>query len=146
LTLLRDYSTEPMIGYRTKAASSAIKNEPDSPEMWEILNYFELIGVLVQRNYLEKELAWEMFAYYVFPLYLTTKDIVAEYATTDINTMTNFNSLHKTLVRIERAHNGTSDTLNGDDVRDFWEQELSTVAGAPAKKLRRRMEQKAATA
>jgi hypothetical protein len=87
---------------------SYLNGDADSIEMWELLNFFETIGLLLRRRYLNCDDVWEMMSYYVFPLYWSTKAIVEKVRNEDGNTLSNFEYLYAYLAKAEKKHHGIS--------------------------------------
>ncbi len=105
---------------------------------WEVLNFFESVGLLLKRGYLDKEDAWEMFSCYVFPLHATTSALIDDYRKNDVNTLTNFTYLFEALVGVEKSHNGISQCPSASDLARFWKGEANILAGSPMKSRRTR--------
>lgn len=131
LQLAQQFQQEPMISYRQRLAEKRLKNEEEPPELYVELDFFEMIGLLVNRGYLDESDVWTTFSYPVFNLYTDTSDIIEQYRQDDPNAYTNFISLVRRLQRIETEHHGTIARLRKDQVMDFYREELKIGVGAP---------------
>ena len=58
------------------------------------MNFFEEVGLLVKRGYLDPTDTWEMFSSTIFPLYTAVERSVADNQIDDANTFRNFVNLH----------------------------------------------------
>jgi hypothetical protein len=48
----------------------------DPDEEYRLLDFFEGVGLLVNRGYLNDKDVWEEFGYWVFPLYVDSRDML----------------------------------------------------------------------
>ena len=55
LTLVSEFDQEPMATYRRALAEKRLKGERDPIELYRVLDFFETIGLLVNRGYLNEE-------------------------------------------------------------------------------------------
>jgi hypothetical protein len=131
LLLTREFQQEPMISYRQRLAEKRLRNEEEPPELYVELDFFEMIGLLVNRGYLDESDVWGTFSYSVFNLYADTSGIIEQYRRDDPNAYTNFISLVGRLQRIETEHHGTIARPRKDQVMDFYREELEIGVGAP---------------
>jgi hypothetical protein len=135
LTLMHDYSQEPMVTYRKIAAQKWLTGEKDSTEMHEVLNYFETIGLLLRRGYLYDRDVWEMYGCSVFPLWWSSSELVQAARRKDCNSYTNLEYLNGALSKIESAEGGRSERSSEEQIR-YWKDEQMTRVGRPLRKVR----------
>ena len=72
------YYDETMLGWRQKAAR-ALQQERGAPEIFEILNFFDTVGLFLRRNLIDDDLTFSNFAsravcYWQFALPLIKKE------------------------------------------------------------------------
>ncbi len=68
LTFIQQFEQEPMATYRRQLAEKRLKNEDEPDELWDELNFFDTIGLLVEKGYLNETHVWDSFSYWVFDL------------------------------------------------------------------------------
>ena len=142
LDLMKQFEQEPFINYRKKLAAERLRGITDPAELNEVLNFFELIGLLVQRGYLHAEDVWENFGYWVFPLYIDSKSYLESEQLEDVNSYTNLTELYRTMKEIEEKHQGKTHTPSASDILVFWQSESEVVVGsAPKRRTGRRRSQ-----
>jgi hypothetical protein len=134
LALVNEFDQEPMATYRRGLAQKRLKGTDSDPmELYRLLDFFETIGVLVNRGYLNEEDVWSEFGHWVLTLnadsemranvdYEQKRD-PTEYAV--------YQSLVDRLQRIDSAHRGTASQISKDDVMAFYREELTIVGGTP---------------
>src|SRR5260370_37667762 len=61
LTLSAQYEQEPMVKYRKLYAQKRLAGSTEPPEEDRILDFFETVGLLVNRGYLKDTDVWETF-------------------------------------------------------------------------------------
>jgi len=141
VNFVRDFANEPMVTYRSCAAQKWLKGDTTSSDLIEVINFFEEVGLLVSRGYLDPEDSWEMFSDTVFPLFCGCETSIRSDQQEDANNFCNFVALYDTLTEIEKDKKGTAYRQSVDDIRDFWREELKVKQGTPLRrrKKRRRM-------
>ena len=83
--LLREWDSQRMKGVRRRAAASLIQvpSVVDN-EVIEILNFFERLGLLINREkVVDKQAAWAAFSDFLLPYYEVTRIDIAEYRDAD---------------------------------------------------------------
>jgi hypothetical protein len=138
VNFLRDFANEPMVSYRVGAAEEWRKGNRSSTQLVEVLNFFEEIGLLVNRGYLETKDVWEMFSDTVFPIFACCKEQILRDQEHDPNIYVHLAKLHQGLIRIEKAHRGRADYQSSEDIAEFWEEELKAKQGRPPRQRVRR--------
>lgn len=69
LELANQFDQEPMATYRRALAQKRLKHEDDDPmELYRLLDFFETVGLLVNRGYLDEEDVWSEFGHWVLSL------------------------------------------------------------------------------
>jgi hypothetical protein len=138
LTFVQQYESEPMVTYRKRLAAQRLKGEQEPDDLYNVLDFFETLGRLVDRGYLDESDVWDDFAYPVLILNSDAGKIIQDYQREDPGVYISFTSLVKKLAQTESEHNGALQHISTDDVTDFYRGELSVGAGVPIK-LRERL-------
>lgn len=131
LTLTQQFEQDPMATYRRQLAEKRLRNEKDPEELYNVLNFFDTVGLLVDRGYLNESDVWDTFSYWVFNVNSDARDIIEQEQRADPNAYSRFTSLVGRLQRIEVQHHGTGARPTKDEVMDFYRSELTTGIGKP---------------
>ncbi len=131
LALDQKFDQEPMLTYRRGLAEKRLKNEEDPDELYPLLDFFETVGLLVNRGYLDESDVWNTFSYSVFILNADAGQIIEQHQREDRTTYEEFSSLVERLQRIETEKHGTSAHPSKDEITDYWKQELSAGKSIP---------------
>jgi hypothetical protein len=131
LTLDQKFDQEPMLTYRRGLAEKRLKNEEDPDELYPLLDFFETVGLLVKRGYLDDADVWNTFSYSVFILNADSRQIIEQLQREDPTTYAEFSSLVERFQRIEADNHGTSAHPSKDEITDYWKQELSAGKSIP---------------
>jgi hypothetical protein len=142
VNFIRDFVNEPMVTYRVCAAQQWLQGNHTSSELVEVINFFEEVGLLVNRGYLDPEDTWEMFSDTVFPLFDGCKVSIREDQRSDANIFTNFVALYSALAKVEKRRNGKAYDQSVTEIEAFWREELKTKQGTPPRR-RKRLSKKA---
>jgi hypothetical protein len=131
LALEQQIEQEPMLTYRRGLAEKRLKNEEDPYELYPMLDFFETVGLLVRRGYLDESDVWNTFSYPVFVLYADARPALEQQQRDDPTTYADFTSLVERLQRIEAENHGTGAHPSKEEIVDFWKQELLAGKSAP---------------
>ncbi len=134
LALTQQFEQEPIATYRRGLAGNRLKNEQDPDELYAVLNFFETVGLLVDRGYLSESDVWDTFGYWVFNLNADARDIIEQQQRDDPNAFADFTSLVGRLQRIEAERRGTGARPSKEEVIEFYHEELSAGVGGPIKR------------
>ena len=102
-------------------------------ELYRLLDFFETIGLLVNRGYLNEEDVWTEFGHWILTLNADPRmraNIDVEQKG-DPNEYAVYQSLVERLQRIDAAHHGTGSHISNGDVMAFYREELTIVGGTP---------------
>ncbi len=134
LSFIQQFEQEPMVTYRKFYASERLREIQDPSQQYDLLNFFDTLGLLVRRGYLNESDVWECFSYWAFPLYADTRATIEQDQKDDANVYSNFITLVERLKHIEAKHHGSTDRPSKDEVREFWQGESQIVAGSSIRK------------
>jgi hypothetical protein len=133
----RRFVEEPMVTYRKLYAQKRISGGDPFPEAERLLDFFEMIALLVKRGYLKDTDVWETFSLGIFPLYADTRDAIEQDQKDDPTQYSHLVSLVARLKEIEVEQHGNSDKPSKEDIEDFWDVEASIGVGTPSRKRKR---------
>jgi hypothetical protein len=134
ITLVNEFDQEPMATYRRGLAQKRLSNKDSDPdEFYRVLDFFETVGLLVNRGYLNENDVWEEFGYWTLSINADSKlrsDLEDE-RKDDPTAYANYQNLVERMVRIEAARHGTASHMSQEEVKDFYRDELRIVGGTP---------------
>jgi hypothetical protein len=138
LRFIEQFEQAPMADYRRRVAEQRVKGTAYPTEAQEILNFFETIGLLVRRGYLDIEDVWSSFSYWMFNVYADFRNDIEQEQRDDECYYQDFCSLIEELRRVERDAGGQDDRPSQQEILEFWSDELRTRRGTPVRKRRPR--------
>jgi hypothetical protein len=130
----KEFDSEPMATYRKAVAEGRLKGDAFPPQAIKLLDFFETIGLLVSRGYLDGYDVWSTFSYWMFNIYSDFRDEIDQIRRDDENYYGDFCDLIEVLRKIEKENGGSDDRPSRDEIKDFWEDEAATIAGSPIKR------------
>jgi hypothetical protein len=134
VTLVGQFDQEPMATYRKSLADKRLNTKDDDPkELYRILDFYETVGRLVDRGYLNEDDVWDEFGYWVLHLNSDTamRENVEYEEKQNPNEYAVYQRLVDRLLRIDKARGGQLSNLTASDVTDFYREELTIVGGTP---------------
>ena len=129
LTLQRQYEQEPLVTYRKRLAEEKLKGQQEPGDLYKVLDFFETVGELVDRHYLDETDVWDAFAYPILILNADNGTMIQEYRQSDPAAYEEFTSMVRQLQQTESEHNGALQHISPDDIREFYQEESSVGAG-----------------
>jgi hypothetical protein len=107
----------------------------DAPgEMYDIANFFEYIGLLTKRGYLDKDDVWDNFSYYLFDFYADARPMIEAEQKKDADTFSDLTWLMDQMRTIEdQKHGGRQSHVDQDDIKDFYSGYLNTEETLPSR-------------
>jgi len=100
-------------------------------EVYDVLNFFETVGLLANRGYLNKTDVWEEYA--------DARPLVAEEQKNEPVNYTNFASLMDDLQEIDKAHGGKKTHPSPDELYSFYADEAEARPGEPVRQASKKM-------
>ena len=134
LTFLHDFEHDPMAGYRKSVAEERLRGAQEPTVIWSIVDFFETIGMLVRRGYLDEYDVWHSFAFWIFNVYADVRDAIEQETKNDPTYYGDFRDLVERIRKVEQREGGKEDRPSKEDVLEFWKEESQIVAGTPTKK------------
>ena len=123
-----------MLTYRRGLAEKRLKNQDDPDELYAVLDFFETIGLLVERGYLDESDVWNTFAIDVFTLNSDERQNIEQQRRKDPNTYAEFRFLVERLTHIEEKNHGLGANPSKEEIKEYYQQELSAGKAAPRKR------------
>ena len=77
LALHQEFESEPMHQTRARAAKALLK-QMDSRALDDVLDFFETVAVLVRRDAIDDELAWQTFSYELDGYVTASRKVIEE--------------------------------------------------------------------
>lgn len=138
------FETEPLVSNRKGMAAKRLKDVREPPELDNILNFFETIGMLVKRGYLDEHDVWSSFSYWMFNIFADARESIEQEQKEDPTFYSDFSALMKRMSNIEAAEHGLADRPSQEEIKEFWQYELELTSGLPAARRRPRRSAKKA--
>jgi hypothetical protein len=135
---VREFETEPMSQYRKTTAEKRVKGTSYPPEAQKILDFFETIGLLERRGYLDVDDVWSSFGYWMFNIYADFREDIEQEQRVDKTYYLDSCELLQKLQKIEEEEGGSDGRPSKEEILDFWRDEAKTIAGSPLRKRRPR--------
>lgn len=132
------FEDQPMASCRKAVAEKKIKGTSYPPEAENILNFFETIGLLVRRGYLDISDVWNSFGYWMFNVYADFREEIEQEQRADRSYYEDFCTLIDGLRKIEVEKGGSDDHPSKEEIQDFWREESKTIPGAPVRRRKGR--------
>jgi hypothetical protein len=134
ITLENEFNQEPMATYRRGLAEKRLAHkDPDPMEMYKVVNFFDTVGLLVDRGYLNDEDAWSVFGFWILNLNADPeiRANIEDERKRNPDEYTAFLSLASRLEHIDVAHHGPGSHISSDDLVSYYREELTIVGGTP---------------
>jgi hypothetical protein len=141
--LLRRFEEGSLLEARTKLARLRVdekhvtvlplKPDDEPAEMDTLLNFFDYVGLLEKRGYLDKEDVWDQFGFYLFAFNADAQPVISEAQKHDEGTWANVTSLMKDVKEVDDRNNRgkLSQETTQDDLYEFYEGEAVARASQP---------------
>jgi hypothetical protein len=111
LQLDEKFNSTRIIKARKKIADSLLNNNPDP---WEtVMEFFESIGLLLRKKYLDPDMIWATFSYYIIYWWEASREFIEQKQNQDATMYTDFKLLVNKMYEIEMKE---QETKNIQDV------------------------------
>jgi hypothetical protein len=127
-----------MAGYRKAVAEKRLRGTGYPTEAQYLLNFFETIGLLVRRGYLDADDVWSSFGYWMFNVYADFREDIEQEQREDGSYYRDFCDLIEELTQIEMHAGGRDDHPSRDEILEFWRDESKLPIGTTPKRRRPR--------
>lgn len=105
------FGGERLVRQRAALATQLLRKAPHDEIQEDVMNFFETVGMLLRRGYLDQEMAWVAFSYHGIHWWSACKEYIAEERRRHENDDTifaEFGNLVEALYRIEERERGKS--------------------------------------
>lgn len=149
--LVQQFDESPrMIEARRNLARSRIDEQheslrpmrPDDPpdDIYTLLNFFEHMGLLERRGYLDKQDVWDEFGFYLFAFNADAQPVIAEDQKTEgAAVWENFTHMMSALQEVDTQRNREYESHTAQaDVYDLYDGERTAQSGQPVPQGKRR--------
>ena len=136
LHLISQFESEPLISTRRSVAINRGSQSTVSPSAYRLLDFFEIVGMLVRRKYLDDTDVWDSFGYWVFNLCADCDALLQSERESDPNMYRNVVFLRSAMEKVETRMKGKSAKPTPEDIQTFWSEEADVKSGLPIPKRR----------
>lgn len=138
LSFVNEFEREPISGWRRTTAKKRLKGEEYPSEAQDLLNFFETIGLLVRRKFLDTHDVWDCLSYWMFNIYADFREDIEQEQRNDESYFRDFCKLIERLRKIEAREGSGTDRPSKEEILEFWEEEAKASEGQPVRKKKPR--------
>ena len=133
LTLEKEFQESPLAGFRSAVGKQRLARKEHGDELYPILSFFDTVGLLVHRGYLDDEDVWETFSYWILDYYADNAEEIAQLQKTDPNTYAEYSYLVVRMEEIDKQRHRAGAHVSKDDLTQFYKEESQVRADLPSK-------------
>lgn len=148
IDLVDQFEREPLATYRRNLGMSRApggKLQPldlDNPpsELYDVINFFEHMGYLLEGNYLDLEGVFVEFHYWILHVWTDARELVKQERSEDPVYYEHFEKMEEQMEKYEQERKINFELPSATDIEDFYVQEAHLPSGSPIprqKRLRR---------
>jgi hypothetical protein len=138
LQIDHEFTGDALVAYSSELAKKRLKGDPEPAELYRILDFFETVGLLVRRRYLDSYDVWSMYSHWMFNVYADFEIVITEYREQDSAYYAEFVRLLKKMEKIEKRESGSLSPPAKVEIISFWEEEAGLRPGSRAPRKRRK--------
>lgn len=138
LQIDHEFTGQTFVTYRCALAKKRLAGESEPIELYRILDFFEMVALLVRRKYLDSYDVWSMYSHWMFNVSCDFESSISRYRSEDPTYYAQFGRLLRTMRRIERKEEGNLNPPTKEEIKDFWQEEAELLPGSPAPQHRRK--------
>lgn len=138
LDLEARFTSSPILDLRAALAKKKVKGEEEPAELYDVLDFFETVGLLVKRGYLDKGDVWETFGYDVLHICADSKESIEKMQQDDPPVYSHFIALAAAVRAIEASHDGALAKISPGEVKAYWKHEASNGSDPQRGRTRKR--------
>jgi hypothetical protein len=116
-----------------------LENPP--PGLYDVINFFEHMGYLLNGDYLDLEGVFVEFHYWILHIWADTRELVRQERSEDPVYYEHFEKMEQQMEQLERERKSNFELPSATDVEDFYAEEARLPSGSPIprqKRLKRR--------
>jgi hypothetical protein len=135
LEIRKEFDADRLVSARKRLAQQLLKN-PSSDDLQEdVMNFFEDMGMLFRRGYLDREMIWDTFGYYARMWWSACKDYILDERAGDETFFTDFELLVEQICvdeakKVNKARANLEPSQS--DIKAFLEGEAQLYVDPPA--------------
>jgi len=137
LRFVEQFESEPLATARKSLAQKKVERDEHPPELDVVLNFFETIGLLVRRGYLDADDVWDCFSYWMFNVYADSRGVIEQEQKADASFYRDFSTLIEKLRVIEQDRGCDLYPPSKVDIEEFWKYEQRIAPGKAARYRRK---------
>ena len=145
IDLVDQFEREPLATYRRnlgllRAPGGKLQTlDLDSPpsELYDIINFFEHMGYLLEGNYLDPEGVFVEFHYWILHVWADAHALVKEERSDDPVYYEHFEKMEHRMEEYERKRKAKFELPSPTDIEDFYAQEAHLTSGSPIPRQKR---------
>jgi hypothetical protein len=126
LKLDERFESAAMLECRRHAARGLLEGRPKDAA--DVLNFFELVGLLLRRKAIAELMVWHDLSYWVINYYEATSEYIAQCRRQDANVWSEVAWLYRQMTDMERRHCGVGHLGLRGTRQEFLEREASAHA------------------
>lgn len=147
IDLVNQFESNPLAQYRRDLAQKRLSSDGvlkpldlDNPpaELYDIMNFFEHMGYLLDGNYLNLEDVSVEFHYWVLSVWADACELVKLEQADDSIYYEHFGRMVNRLLEYDRPRTGRLELPSASDIEDFYSVETHLSPGSPMPRKRRR--------
>jgi len=147
IDLVNQFETDPLAKYRRDLAKKRLSPdgslqpfdlENPPAELYDIMNFFEHMGYLLDGNYLNLEDVAVEFHYWILRVWADASELVKIDQAEDSIYYEFFEKMVRRLQEYDRPRTGKLASPSTSDIADFYSDEAHLVLGSPMPRKRRR--------
>jgi hypothetical protein len=149
IDLVDQFEREPMATYRKSLGAQRVDGgilkalDPDEPpsELYDVMNFFEHMGYLLEGNYIDLEDVFVEFHYWIFHVWADARRVIRKEQSEDPIYYGYFAKMVERLESHERQRKGAFALPSVAEIADFYAEEAHVLSGSPIprqKRLKRR--------
>lgn len=100
-------------------------------EAYEIMNFFDHVGMLLNRQHLDSEDVWEEMSYWISGYHEDFKDVIYEERKSDPAAYLDFDKLAQAMDEISKHHYKNAAYISETNLEEFYRYELQNPLSPP---------------
>lgn len=146
IDLVDQFERDPMASHRRDLANARTsqgvlqpldRNSPPA-DLYKVMNFFEHMGYLLEKEYLEIEDISVEFHYWILHVWSDAESLIQDELAENPIYYEHFKKMVKRLLEYDRKLTGKLQMPTGSDVEDFYFWEARSKAGSPLPRQKRR--------
>jgi len=145
IDLVTQFETEPYASTRRRLGSARTDGtslkpselEHPPPELYDVMNFFEHVGFLLDGNYLDLEGVSVEFHYWILHIWADARELIKKEQADDRIYYEFFEKMVNRLLEYDRPRTGKLDLPSTADIEEFYLDEARNPVGSPLRRRKR---------